>query len=228
MSKARAKYESRKYALGTSHLSENPSLLSSVDLSPIPPHVLAAAVEKANKYITDDADIESDLTRKSSRGRPLLPTRNNIGHTPSPPTKPTSSTPTSTTQRVRSPKQKQQLPQSQSKKSPNTNNNNNNSSTTSKPSCKKVKERKCHQCKKMTTSFRKCTYLLSSGSKCRKNYCQDCLESLYDVTDFGDKKVEKEWHCFSCIGCCKCEVCMKEQERLLARFQKPRRSSAAR
>jgi len=80
--------------------------------------------------------------------------------------------------------------------------------------------RKCHDCKVMTSDFRKCHFWLASGIKCRKSYCKECLVSKYKVDDFDLFPNKEGWHCPACLGTCQCIPCVKEQEKALMRMSR--------
>ena len=78
--------------------------------------------------------------------------------------------------------------------------------------------RKCHDCKESTTNHRRCTFWFSTGTRCRKYYCMNCLIDIYGWRyDIEGKLDEDDWQCPSCLGRCTCESCTKERERKKAR-----------
>ncbi len=86
-----------------------------------------------------------------------------------------------------------------------------------KPKAKKP-ARKCHSCKESTTEHSLCGYWFANGNRCRKTFCGNCLAKYkMEISDRDD------WHCPSCLGICKCAVCVKERERELVRATKRRR-----
>jgi hypothetical protein len=77
-----------------------------------------------------------------------------------------------------------------------------------RPKQKPKQTRKCHHCKEVTTDFFTCRYWFPSGTKCKKSFCDNCLE-IYKVEGLD----KDDWHCPSCLKLCKCVICMRERER---------------
>ncbi len=81
-------------------------------------------------------------------------------------------------------------------------------------------KRKCHYCKDLTTDYSICKYWFINGNKCKKLFCDSCLERVKVVPSDAD-----DWHCPSCTGKCDCSVCVKDREREELRASKRRRTA---
>jgi hypothetical protein len=88
-----------------------------------------------------------------------------------------------------------------------------------KPKNNKKQTRKCHQCKEIRVDYFTCGYWFANGNRCKKVFCSLCIATYDDIKGSN----ADDWHCPSCLGICKCPVCMKERERESLRSTKRRR-----
>ena len=77
---------------------------------------------------------------------------------------------------------------------------------------KKMTSRKCHYCKKNSSTFRQCHFYFITGDKCRKCYCMECLVTHFDFKESKDMR-DEDWYCPSCLGNCTCTVCVRKREK---------------
>ena len=105
--------------------------------------------------------------------------------------------------------------------------------------------RRCHNCKTYSVQHRVCNYWNLDGTKCKKIYCLSCLTNQYTVGDdvksksnpkglsikeiVSNPKLDREWHCPSCLVTCMCNSCVtqrkRDEEREKNRVEGERKSS---
>ena len=71
----------------------------------------------------------------------------------------------------------------------------------------KAAGRKCHFCKELKTDYLACTYWFITGKRCKKTFCQDCIQSQPHFKHVASV----DFQCPACLGICGCDACLKSR-----------------